>query len=163
MVKRKTTAKKVKKKSRSSKSKSSRTSPRKTSAHKYNEKMIITAMVSVIFIGLVIWVSQDFPAQGQAYQVQLDLQEKVDLSTTVLTSCQTSNGCAFIESIINHGAEQATINKMKVNIYELVFYDFKGEEISGTFSGDLKADGVVTVGYKGFRFPVDDLIISSDF
>ena len=48
MAKRKTTNKKTSRSKKSSRSKASMISPRKTSAHKYNEKMIITAITGKI-------------------------------------------------------------------------------------------------------------------
>ncbi|MBT4447062.1 hypothetical protein HOA92_01245 [archaeon] len=164
MAKRKTTNKKTSRSKKSSRSKASMISPRKTSAHKYNEKMIITAIISIIIIGFVVWTSQDFPAQGQAYQINLELQDQKDISRLSLTSCQSPGGCAYVNSVVEDlKIKNVKINSLSTSTWALIFYDIKGNEVTGTASGNFKEDGVVTVGYQGVRYPINSLIISPDF
>ncbi len=156
-VKKRTRKKPVR--SRSTISKSQR--PIRSLAHKnYTEKMIITAVISIVIIGFIVWFSQDFPAEGQAYQIQLELEENTEIVTAILTSCQTTSGCEYVLSVIDVlEVDKVFLDGIAVDPYQLVYYGASGEEITGVASGNLAADGVVTIGHLGTRYTVNSFSI----
>ncbi|MAG61043.1 hypothetical protein CL619_04610 [archaeon] len=158
MVARKKTRKKKvsKSSSRSSVTKSSKVA--RSAHHKATEKMIITAVLSILVIAFVVWFSQDFRAEGQAYQVGLELQEQEAIAVAVVTSCQTSEGCQYVNSVAQSlGSAQISLNGNVVDPYQLVYYDASGLEVTGATSLNWQNDGVQTVGYLGARYPVSSI------
>ena len=151
----------VKKRTRKSSPKRRKTiSNHKTvSAHKYNEKMVITAIISILIIGFVVWFSQDFPAQGQAYHAELDLENYKDIATATLTSCQTTGGCEYVLSVIEtFDIDTLYLNGEAIDPYQVVYYDATGKEVSGEVT-NLVDDGVVTIGHLGTRYNLESLSI----
>jgi len=130
-----------------------------SSHHKKTERMIITAIVSIILIAFVVWFSQDFPAQGMAYQVGLELEEQEEISIATLTACQDS--CDYTRSVANGlGEASLYVDGNQVDPYQMVYYNDQGDEIVvGVSSLNFISDGIETVGYLGNRYPVGSVTI----
>lgn len=123
--------------------------------HKKVEKIVITALISIIVIAFVVWFSQDFPAQGMAYQIGLELEEQEQISIATMTACQDS--CDYVLTVANGLGEAGLyIGSNQVDPYQVVYYNDLGEEIVvGVSSLNFISDGVETVGYLGNRYPVE--------
>ncbi len=152
----------IKKKSSKAKTRSSdvRSSSVSSSAHRRaTEKMVIAAIISMFIIGFVVWFSQDFQAEGQAYSIGLEIENQQAIAIAVVTSCQTPGGCAYVDSVaMNLGDNNIYLNGDAVDPYQLVYFDASGYEVAGE-AYNLIEDGVVTVSYLGERYPVSYVII----
>ena len=159
--KKKSTRKKVPYKRNNKKNSRSKYTNKMTAAHKRaTEKMLLVAFVSVLVVAFVVWFSQDFPAEGQAYRMQLELESKQDIALKVATSCQTKDSCLYVKTVADTlGDLDVTLNRVKVDPYSLVYYLGDGSLAEGMHKNFLD-DGVRTVSYKGNRYPIEKLSIS---
>ena len=158
-ARRKTSSKRAKSSTR--KNSRLRSSPQAVSAHRRaTEKMLTAAFFSIAIIAFVVWFSQDFQAEGQAYRVQLELESQDDIALAVSTSCQTQGGCTYVHSVATSlGEKKLYLHGEAVDPYQLVYYTAEGSEVSGATSLDFARDDIVTVGYLGKRYPVDRLSV----
>lgn len=126
---------------------------------KATEKMIITGILSILIIGLIVWFSQDFPAEGHAYQIGLELEHQEGIAIATLSSCQES--CDYTLSVAEAlGNAELAINGNPVDPYQVVYYNNLGVELTVSVSSlNFVSDGVETVGYLGNRYPVETLTI----
>ena len=145
----------------SSKSSHTQSSVAARSAHRLaTEKMVVVAVISILVIGFVVWFSQDFQAEGQAYRIGLELADQEARAVAIVTSCQTSAGCEYVDSVANGLAiNGVSLNGVAVDPYQLVYYDATGNELMGIARSSLNDDGVTTVGYLGVRYPVSNIVL----
>jgi len=137
------------------------------------EKTVLVGIIGVLVLVTLVWFSQDFPAQGQAIQMEWAVEQQINTNVDLMTDC--NNSCELVDTLATL-KQEFTIYNLKVNTYELTFYDKTGKEIElstdqkyilqqDEFKVSLEANGLkaalkqeigvdlATVGHLGKRYP----------
>ena len=132
------------------------------------EKTIIIAILGVLVLVVLVWFSQDFPAQGQAYSLGLEVEQAKNINRDLLTYCDSPGSCAFVNEVIDEfSTTNFLLNGKEVSAYELTYYGKKGVQITlpidwvieGSFDQTMNELGVKTIGYQGSRYPVSRIAV----